>query len=449
MVARRWAQRAEDMLRTRLTKHAVDALQAREEEVRIWDTTVSGFGIRCRTGGSKFYFLKYRLPSGRQGWATIGRHGSPWTVETARREARRLLGQIVDGEDPLEAKAVEKRDITLSQLCDLYLGQPMVITNRGTAKKASSLEIDRSNIERHIKPLLGQVRLRALTRGDVERFQQDVASGKSKADIKTKPRGRAIVSGGKGTAARSVAILSMLLSFAVIRGLRVDNPARGVRLLSSQRRERFLSFAEITRIGEALSKLETKGSNPTAIRAIRMLLLTGCRRGEIIGLQWKWVDFERRCLCLPDSKTGAKTVPLGDPAIDLLRTMPAIGGSEFVFPASRGDGHIIGLRSVWEEARILGNLPGVRIHDLRHSFASVAVSGGESLYIVGKILGHRQARTTEVYAHLAPDPVQAAADRAARKIAEALSGEPSPPADADRTANHGNSAEMLRQRAEN
>jgi integrase len=332
----------------------------------------------------------------------------------------------VDGEDPVEAKGIERTGLTLSQLCDLYLEQPIVITNRGTAKKASSLEIDRSNIERHIKPLLGQVRLPALTRADVERFQQDVASGKSKADIKTKPRGRAIVSGGKGTAARSVAILSMLLSFAVARGLRADNPARGVRLLANQRRERFLSFAEISRIGEALSKLESTGGNLTAIRAIRLLLLTGCRRGEIVGLQWNWVDFERRCLRLPDSKTGAKTVPLGDPAIVLLRTMPALEESEFVFPASRGDGHIIGLRSVWEEARKLANLPGLRIHDLRHSFASVAVSSGESLYIVGKILGHRQARTTEVYAHLAPDPVQAAADRAAKQIAEALAAKPSP-----------------------
>ena len=112
------------MLRMRLTKHAVDALQAGEDEIRIWDTTVAGFGIRCRGGGSKFYFLKYRLPSGRQRWATVGRHGSPWTVETARRVARRLSGQIVDGEDPVEAKAVERTDLTLSQLCDLYLAQP-------------------------------------------------------------------------------------------------------------------------------------------------------------------------------------------------------------------------------------------------------------------------------------------------------------------------------------
>ena len=408
------------MLRMKLTKRTVDALQSDGDERRIWDTDIAGFGVRCRAAAGKYYFLKYRLPNGRQRWATIGRHGSPWTVDTARKEARRLLGQIADGEDPVETKAIQRADLTVSQLCDLYLAQPVIITNRGAAKKASSLEIDRSNIERHIKPLLGQVRLRALIRADVEKFQQDVAAGKSRADIKTKPRGRAIVSGGKGIAARSVAVLGTLLSFAVARGLRTDNPSRGVRLLANQPRERFLSFAEISRIGEALSKLDAAGGNWTAIAAIRLLLLTGCRRGEIIGLRWKWVDFERRCIRFPDSKTGAKTIPLGDPAIDLLRSVPAIAGCEFAFPASRGNGHIVGLRSVWGKVRELADLRGLRIHDLRHSFASVAVSGGESLYIVGKILGHRQARTTEVYAHLAPDPVQAAANRAARKISEAL-----------------------------
>lgn len=306
-------------MQVKLTKQVVDALQSRGDEVRIWDVDIRGFGVRCRGLGGKYYFLKYRLSNGRQRWATIGRHGSPWTVETARKEARRLLGQIVDGEDPVVTKAIERVDLTIARLCDLYLAQPVIITNRGTEKKASSLEIDRSNIERHIKPLLGQIRLRALTRGDVEKFQQDVAAGKSKADVKTKPRGRAIVSGGKGTAARSLAILGTVLSFAVTRGLRADNPARGVKLLVNHRRERFLSFAEITRIGEALSKFESEGANATAIAAIRLLMLTGCRRGEIIGLCWQWIDFERCCLRLPDSKTGAKIVPLGDPAIELLR----------------------------------------------------------------------------------------------------------------------------------
>ncbi len=216
------------MRRTKLTKQAVDALRSDGDELRIWDTSISGFGIRCRGAGGKYYFLKYRLPNGRQRWATIGRHGSPWTVETARKEALRLLGQIAEGEDPVEVKTTQRTDLAVSQLCDLYLAQPVIVTNCGTAKKASSLEIDRSNIERHIKPLLGPVRLRALTRADIEKFQQDVAAGKSKADIKTKLRGRAIVSGGSGIAARSVAVLSTLLSFAVVRGLRADNPARGV-----------------------------------------------------------------------------------------------------------------------------------------------------------------------------------------------------------------------------
>jgi len=163
------------MLRMKLTKQAVDSLQSAGDELRIWDTSVTGFGIRCR-GGGKYYFLKYRLPNGRQRWATIGRHGSPWTAETARKEALRLLGKVVEGEDPGGAKAFQRADLTVSQLCDLYLTQPVIITNRGTAKKASSLEIDRSNIERHIKPLLGPVKLRALARADIERFQQDVAA---------------------------------------------------------------------------------------------------------------------------------------------------------------------------------------------------------------------------------------------------------------------------------
>jgi site-specific recombinase XerD len=323
---------------------------------------MAGFGVRCR-GSGKYYFLKYRLSNGRQRWATIGRHRSPWTVETARKEARRLLGQIVDGEDPVEAKATQRADLTVSQLCDLYLKQPVIVTNRGTAKKASSLEIDRSNFERHIKPLLGPMRLRALTRADIEKFPQDVASGKSKADIRTKLRGRAIVSGGSGIAARSVAVLSTLISFAVRRCLRADNPARGVRLLSTKRRERFLSFAEICRVGEALSKLEAGGENPMAMAAIRLLLLTGCRRGEILGLQWTWVDFERRALRLPDSKTGAKTVPLGDPAVDLLRGIPALAGSASVFPATRGSGHLVGLRPAWEKVRKLADVQGLRIDD--------------------------------------------------------------------------------------
>ncbi len=169
------------------TKQAVDALRPDGDEIRIWNTSVAGFGVRC-LGSVKYYFLKYRLANGRQRWATIGRHGSPWT-DTARKEALRLLGQIVDGEDPVEAKATQRTDLTVSQLCDLYLGHPVIVTNRGTAKKASSLGIDRSNIERHIRPPLGPVRLHALTRADIEKFQQDVASGSPRRISRRNPEG--------------------------------------------------------------------------------------------------------------------------------------------------------------------------------------------------------------------------------------------------------------------
>lgn len=403
-------------MESRLTKRVVDALAAETgAEVRIWDTDVRGFGVRCRPSGEKYYFLKYRV-AGRQRWATIGPHGSPWTVETARREARRLLGRIIEGGDPVGAKALERSDLTVSELCDLYFAQPVIVTNRGTAKKPSSLITDKSNIQRHIKPLIGHIRLRSLTRGDIEQLQQDIAAGRSKADVKTRKQGRAIVTGGKGTAARSVAVFAAILSFAVSRGLRADNPAKGVKLFASQKRERFLNDVEIARLGEALTDLAGKGANAVAISAIRFLILTGCRLGEVIGLQWSWVDLQGQCLRLPDSKTGAKIVPLGDPALALVQAQPRLVGCPFVFPGACGAGHIVNLSRVWHHVLEMAELPGLRLHDLRHSFASVAVNSGESLYIIGKLLGHKQARTTEIYAHLAAHPIRAAANRASSHI---------------------------------
>lgn len=304
------------MRRTKLTKQAVDALRSDGDELRIWDASISGFGVRSR-GGGKYYFLKYRLPNGRQRWATIRRHGSPWTVETARKEALRLLGQIAEGEDPVDVKTTQRADLTVFQLCDLYLAQPVIVTNRGTAKRASSLEIDRSNIERHIKPLLGPVRLRALTGADIEKFQQDVAAGKSRADSKTKLRGRAIVSGGNGIAARSVAVLSTLLSFAVVRGLRADNPARSPASDDATARAVPLLLGDGSDgrgAFEARSKRrEFDGDRgDQAVAAHRL----PSRRNHRLAVAV--IDFDRRCIRFPDSKTGAKTVPLGDPAIDLL-----------------------------------------------------------------------------------------------------------------------------------
>jgi len=180
----------------RLTKRAVDGLRADGCGALLWDAEVPGFGIRCR-GAGKFYILKYRA-GGRQRWYTIGRHGAPWTVEIARKEARRLLGEVALGRDPAETKGQTRRDLTVAELCDLYLAEGVA------TKKASTLVVDRSRIERHIKPLLGRTRVRSLTRSDVECFLKDVAGGKTAIEEKTRPRGLARVRGGRGTASKSV-----------------------------------------------------------------------------------------------------------------------------------------------------------------------------------------------------------------------------------------------------
>ena len=239
-------------------------------------------------------------------------------------------------------------------------------------------------------------------------------------DVKTKPRGRAIVEGGPGTAARATVVLGAMLAWATARGLRADNPAKGVKLNKSVRRERFLSSGELARLGEAFVTAEMAGVNRLSLAALRLLLLSGCRKNEILSLQWAHVDFEHAALRLPDSKTGAKVVPLGAPALEVLANIPHLPESPFVFPASKGKGHHVGLPAVWRKVAGMAGLKDVRIHDLRHGFASVAVADGSSLYIVGKVLGHTQAATTARYSHLDLDPMRAVADRTSRKIAAAL-----------------------------
>ena len=193
-------------------------------------------------------------------------------------------------------------------------------------------------------------------------------------------------------------------------------------MFKGEPKERFLSVSELAQLGEALESCEREGLNPTALAAIKLLIFTGARKSEILSLKWDWVDFERCCLRLPDSKTGAKVVPLGAPALELLASLPRFEGNDYVLASTKNDGHLVGLQKIWVQVRTKAELENVRIHDLRHSFASVAVAGGDSLYLVGKVLGHKQARTTEIYAHLHDDPVRAVADRTAKAIAAAMIG---------------------------
>ena len=234
--------------------------------------------------------------------------------------------------------------------------------------------------------------------------------------------GRALVTGGKGTASRTLGLLGGIFAFAIDLGHIEINPVHGVKRFADHKNDRFLSEAELVRLGDALRKAEASGENYAGIAIIRLLIFTGARKGEIEALKWHEIDFERGLLRLDDSKTGQKIVALNEGTLEILTALPRIDGSHYVFPASKGDngGHFQGVPKVWRKVRAMAGLDDLRLHDLRHSFASIAVSSGASLPMVGALLGHRDAATTQRYAHLSDDPVRSVSDAVSRRLKHAL-----------------------------
>ncbi len=414
----------------KLTKRSVDALSAGDRRLLVWDRELKGFGVRLETTGLKTFIVRYRAGGGRRAprrQMNIGRFGTV-TVEQARCEAKRELGQVAQGKDPVKERTAARRALTVKELCDLYLDQGV------GHKKASTLATDRGRIRRHIVPLLGNRQITNVSTVDVEKFMRDVANGKTARTTRTKPRGKAVVQGGKGTAARTVGLLGAIFTFAVKRQLLSENPARGVKRYPDNRNETYLSLEDIRKLGTVLSELESEGENPTGIACLRLLALTGARKGEIVGLRWDEVDFGTGCLRLRDSKTGAKIIPLGEVASELIANQPKLAGSIWVFPSLKTNGEtpFMGIEKTWKKVRLKLEMPKVRIHDLRHSFASVGVAEGASLPIIGAILGHREVSTTQRYAHLADNPVRAATDLISKQIERAMSGESAMEAGAER-----------------
>jgi integrase len=401
----------------RLSLSVVNGAKPKEKDYFLWDADLKGFGLKVCAGGRKSYVCKYRVGTGRGAPTrrmTIGAHGSPWTPDAARKEAAKILGQVAQGADPAKVKQADKAVLTVSELCDQYLE-----AGTGT-KKASTLATDRGRIERHIKPLLGHRRITDVTRADVSQFMQDVAAGKTATDEKTGKRGRAIVTGGKGTATRTVGLLGGIFSFAVEAAWLKENPVRGVKRYRDRRNERFLAAGELTRLGEALAAAEARGENPFALAIIRLLILTGARKGEIERLKWEEVDRQFQYLRLGDSKTGQKLIVLNAAARAILDRVPRNALSGFVFPATKSRGWYQGTPKVWRKIRVSANLQNVRLHDLRHSYASVAISRGKSLSLIGALLGHNSSSTTMRYAHLSENPVRTAADDIAIQITNAM-----------------------------
>jgi len=410
------------MATVKLNKRTIDGILKPARPSFYFDVDLKGFGLKVMPSGVKTFLVEYRPGAGGRSTPkrrlTLGRFGA-LTADEARDLAKSALGKVHAGDDPANDRARARAELTFDKVCDLYLEEGC------ETKKPSTIATDKGRIERHIKPLLGKKRVGEITRPDIEKFMRDVASGKTAADEKTKARGRAIVEGGKGTATRTVGLLGGIMSFAIARQFRSDNPVHGVKRYTDRKGETFLSPAELGKIGAALASLETEGANPSAVGIIRLLAFTGARKSEISGLRWSEVDIERGYLRLGDSKTGAKVIPIGAPACEVLAGVAAIEGSEFVFPASSGDGHFQGVERVWQKVRTLAGFPTLRLHDLRHSFASVGLARGDALPIIGAILGHADVKTTSRYAHLADDPVKKAADEISRSVQAAFAQRPS------------------------
>lgn len=362
----------------------------------VFDTDVAAFGVRRQVGPAS-YFVKTRV-KGRQRWVTIGKHGSPWTPDAARKEARRILVEAQEGVDRVQQKKVESAASTFAQVADRF------VLDYGPKLKPRTLEEYQGLIERYLKPTFGTLRIDAIVRGDV-----------TSAHARWSQHPRA--------ANHALAVLSKIMSWTEEHGLRPErsNPCFMIKKYRETKRQRYLAAEEIGRLGLALAEAERDGLISThAAAAFRLLLLTGARLGEILSLRWSYVDLPRRLLILPDSKTGEKTIPLNDPAIAVLSAIPKVDGNLHVIVGHRTGAPMVDLFKPWSIVRARAGLADLRIHDLRHTFASVAVGSGGSLPMIGKLLGHHEPQTTARYAHLANDPVARLSESTAAIISAQL-----------------------------
>ena len=414
-----------------LTKKIVEGAQARDKRYQLWDSEVTGFALRVEPSGARTFVARYRADGGGrsaiQRLVTIGRFGV-LTVEQARKQAKTILGGVALGNDPADEVRQKRRRMKMAALIDLYEAEGCVIQRgkrQGEAMKPRTKAYTMARLRHHVLPLLGQMRVPDINAGDIERFVADVTAGKTASDQKMGPRRRIVVRGGAGAARKVVRDLSAVFSFAIRHEIAWNNPCETAAVRKTDNREeRFLTLDEVVLLGAALDTLEREGENSKALNIARLWALTGCRRDEIAALKWSEVDEEEGLLRLGDSKTGKSLRPLGAAALAILKSIDRQKGSEFVFPADRGEGHFQGTRGVWAKAIAKAGLPGVTPHTLRHTMGSTAVSTGEALALTGAILGHANPRSTAIYAHVQTDPSKRAANRVSKKIAAALAGKP-------------------------
>ncbi len=403
----------------KLTKTVVEAAAPRDKAFTVWCGDLSGFGVAVLPSGRRTYFVDYRNGDGVRRRMSIGAHGKV-TAEEARKLALKTLGGVVKGEDPAGAKAERRAARTMRELCEEYLSaaeKGLIMGKGGRAKKASTLDTDRGRIARHIIPLLGNRPVRDVAAADVHRFIRDVTAGKTALVEKTGLRGKAVVEGGAGTAARTAGLLGGILSYAVSEGIIASNPAQGVKRPSDKRRQRRLSEADYKALGDTLRAMEAEGIEAfQGLAGARLLALSGCRLGEIVKLRRSEVDAAGGCLRLEDSKEGASVRPIGRAALAVLTSLPHRDGCPYVLPAARSDGPFGGMPGAWKRIAARAKLDGVTAHTLRHGFASIAHDLGFTELTVSALLGHSAGSVTSRYIHHVDSVLIAAADAVAGRI---------------------------------
>ena len=395
--------------RTTISRRTVEALKVEKDTV-FWDSELSGFGVRVYPSGSKYYVVQTRAGGKAAKRVTIGRHGV-LTAEEARRRAALIISRIKAGEEPVpEPLAARLADgPTVGDLAAVYLDEHVA-----ARCKPKTAAMYRLIVDKHILPALGRRPALAVGQARVTELHHALCRTPVMAN-------------------QAVDTLSRIYNVAEDRGLVPEgsNPCRFTVKNRERKRERFLTDEEFRRLGRVLTEAETcKGVSVHAVAAIRLLMLTGCRRNEILALRWDKVDLEAKELRLRDSKTGARTVSLSPEAAAVLAGIPRVAGNPHVIPGRIKGRRMRNLNDPWDVIRERAGLGDVRLHDLRHSWASRALALGESLPMIGRMLGHTQVETTARYAHLARDSVQESAARIAESIAADIlkseSGEPLP-----------------------
>ena len=411
-------------MRAHITKRLVDGLKPTGTDYYVFDTDTTGFAVRLRATGGMSYIVQYKAGSGRGAPArrvTLGGVGK-MTPEQARAAARKVLGSVAHGEDPAADKANERRSLPLGDVIEAFLAE-----HAEAKRKASTAAWYRDGLERIVKPVLGGMNPDKVTRQDIARLHSSMRETPVQAN-------------------RVLAMLGALYGFAARAGYVPEgfNPARGIEKFPERSRERFLTSGELARLGDALRLAETTGLpwrideskekakhapkeanrrvilDPYAVAAIRLLMLTGARLREILNARWEFIDFERGVIFLPDSKTGKKPIYLSAAALSILSTLPRIEGNPYVIPGERAGQPRADLKRPWAAVTKAAGLDGVRIHDLRHSFASVGAGASLGLPVIGKLLGHSQPSTTARYAHLDADPMRRAVEAIGATIAAAM-----------------------------